>query len=195
MNRNQLFFILLLGVSISGCTSSIDDIKNTYTISGRVGYEGFDGISGLKDFTVYLFSNNQIIASSHDEVFSFPGLEEGKSYTIIPRSLDFSRNGISTLDYVKVGYYIAGEARFSPFQRLAADMNSDNVIDERDLIQMRLCIVGAGQCPSYRFASEDYDGHGIGYVDQYTISHLDADTEANFIPVKIGDVNNTISFH
>ncbi len=195
MNRNQLFFILLLSVSISGCTSSIDDIKSTFTISGKVGYADYDGITVLKDFTVYLLANNQVIAISNEEEFSFPDLEEGKSYMIIPRSLDFSRNGISTLDWVWVGLYIDGEARFSPFQRLAADMNSDNVIDERDRNLMRFCIVGTGQCPSYRFASEDYDGHGKGYVDQYTISHLDADTEVNFIPIKIGDVNHTTSVH
>ena len=189
MNTCKNFFILLLVFSLASC--HVNDMSNTYTIKGKVGWDEFLN-PGLVNFPVVLLSGDQIIATTTSQDFTFSGLEEGQSYTVRPQSLDFSRNGLSTLDWVQVEHFINGDTKFSPFQVLASDMNLDNVVDESDRYAMRTCIIGNGQCPSWRFASSDYDGHGKGYVDEFTVTKIASDLEVNFIPIKIGDVNNTI---
>lgn len=194
MNKTSFFLLILLGlVSCQG-----DDIKNTYTLSGKIGYplsEDFV-ISDLAVSSVLLLSNDQVIASSNGGTFSFENLEEGKSYTILPQpSNDEGRNGLSTLDKVQIDNYIKGLLVLSPFQKIAADVNKDNKIDDEDQSRITTCIVQNDNCPTWRFASADYDGSGHGYIDQYSVSKLLADQEIIFVPVKLGDVSGTIQPH
>ncbi|MBK9981576.1 MAG: hypothetical protein IPP15_03985 [Saprospiraceae bacterium] len=189
MNKSLLMVMIVL--LLSACAAP-EEIHQFFTIKGKITYDG--NVVNINDFTVLLMSNQTVIASSNEEEFSFTGLEAGKDYTVVPQSTDYSHNGITTLDWIRVEKYINQEIRLNSLQRLAADMNKDNIIDETDRFIMRNCIVGTGPCPSWRFASADYDGHGTGYVDQYVASNLSSDIEVNFVPVKIGDVNYTIHF-
>ncbi len=191
MNTNKNLILMVLSLCLSACAAP-EEIHQFFTITGKITSDG--NVANINNFTVLLMTNQTIIASSNEEEFSFTGLEAGKDYVVIPQSTDYSRNGITTLDWVRVEQYIKQEIRLNPLQRLAADMNKDNIIDETDRFVMRNCIVGTGPCPSWRFASADYDGHGTGYVDQYVASNLSSDIEVNFVPVKIGDVNYTTHF-
>ncbi len=184
---NKLTILLLLPIFFSSC--QIDDVKNTYTISGRVGTNGMTWL--IEDLTVSLISGDHVIATSGEEEFRFENLEEGKPYIIIPHSTVGSRSGVSTLDWVLVEKYINGEKNLTPFQKLAADVNKNDLISTEDMELIRTCILG-DDCFSWRFASEDYDGNSQGYLDQYVISKLVSDQEVNFVPIKLGDVNNTI---
>ncbi len=197
MNNSKLLFILLLGLCIAGCNTS-EDVKNTYTISGRVSREilvtflpnldiRFDTIK----FAVNLISNDQIIATSVDTSFTFPGLEEGKSYTIIPEQVGTEGNGLTALDYVFVKNYIEGEQVLDAFQKLAADVNRDNKIDSTDMALILNCTLDSKQCFNYRFATRDYDGNGKGQVDQYIINHLMSDVTINLLHIRTGDVTGT----
>ncbi|MFZ1677481.1 MAG: dockerin type I repeat-containing protein [Saprospiraceae bacterium] len=174
-----------MAIIISSCQT--EQAKNTYTISGKIIFPGY--INSVIPFQVNLISNNQIIATSTNEIFTFSGLEEGQSYTISPQA-DDSRNGVTTLDRVLIEKYINGEIELDPFQKLAADVNRDNAIDQTDIDLLINCIM-ADTCFSWRFYTEDYDGNGNGYIDQYTIDNLTSDMEVNFLPIKLGDVNGT----
>ena len=187
---NRILYILL--VSLSFVTCRYDDVKNTYTISGKVGYPG--NVFQVSHFTVDLILDDQIIASSTTGVFAFSGLEEGKSYIVRPQS-DNSHDGLSTLDKVQLEKYLNGELSLDPFQKLAADVNRDNSIDQTDIDLIVNCILGNNQCFSWRFASENYDGNGTGYADPYSIPNLNSDQEVTFNPIKLGDVNGTVKPH
>ncbi len=191
LTMNKSLLMLMIALLLSACAVP-EEIHQFFTIKGKIAYDG--QVVHINNFTVLLMSNQTIIASSNEDEFSFSGLEAGKDYTVVPQSTDYSHNGISTLDWVRVGKYINQEIRLNPLQRLAADINKDNIIDEADRYMIRNCITGTGPCPSWRFASADYDGHGVGYVDQFIASNLSSDIEVDFVPVKIGDINYTIHF-
>jgi len=191
MTRITCFTFILL--SLLSCQN--DDIKNTYTISGKIGYP-LEGDFIVSDFSVSLLSNDQVIATADGGTFSFENLEEGRSYTVVPQPRnDDGKNGLSTLDKVQIDHYINGELTLTSFQLIAADVNKDNKIDAEDLNRISACIVENENCPTWRFASADYDGSGQGYIDQYHISRLLSDHEVIFVPVKLGDVNGTVQPH
>ncbi len=186
---NKMFFSLLILGSFLSC--QLEDTKNSYSISGYFSTPEADSI--WMYFPVSLASNDLIIATTEGYAFQFDNLEEGQSYTVkpLPNTLE-GRSGISTIDKVSIENHIKGLLTLSLFQQIAADVNLDNVIDEKDLAQITACIVSNTDCPSWRFVSPDYNGLGSGYIDQYIIDKLFSDHHISFIPIKLGDVNGTI---
>lgn len=185
MKACKNFLFLILAIIISSCHT--DQLKNTYTISGKIIFPAY--INSVIPFQVDLIANNQLVATSTDEIFTFNGLEEGQSYTLTPHA-DDSKNGVTTLDRVYIERYINGEIEFNPFQKLAADVNRDGAINQTDIDLIENCIFDSA-CFSWRFYSDDYDGNGLGHVDPYTIANLSSDIEVNFIPIKLGDINGS----
>ncbi|HEY3386122.1 MAG TPA: hypothetical protein VGK46_06415 [Saprospiraceae bacterium] len=190
---NRIFLSLLL---ISGLLSChLDDTQNNYTITGKIAWPGGD-IDFNQALTVYLLKGDQVVSTSHESPFTFSNLQEGINYTILPVSTAEGRNGISTLDFVEIEKRIQGIIEFNLFQEIAADANRDHVIDNEDLQIIRDCILQSPKlydCPSYRFVSEEHTEDSFSYIDQYVTGKLFADHEISFIPVKIGDINNTIN--
>jgi len=182
-------------ISLASCDP--DDVKNTYTISGKVNNvyffiaEPFPGKIDSLQFAVNLVSNDQIIATSDDSVFTFSGLEEGKSYTVIPEQLGTEGNGISALDLVMARKYVEGIEVLDAFQKLAADVSKNNVVDATDLTLIENCLLNTEHCFNFRFATDDYDGIGTGQTDQYVINNLMSDVTIHFLPINTGDVSGT----
>lgn len=195
MKAEKLFVILcLFGI----CSCHTDDVKNTYTISGKV--DSFFIVNFLPNneieidtlqFAVNLITDDQIIATSDDTVFTFTGLEEGKSYYVIPEQLGTNGIGMTALDLVMVRKYIEGGQVLDAFQKLAADVNKNSLIDSTDLELIENCLLNTEQCFNWRFATDDYDGSGIGQADQYIIDNLMSDVTIHFIPIKTGDITGT----
>ena len=199
MKNSKLLFILLLGIIIVSCNYNSDDIKNTYTISGKVNNVVI--VSFLPNneihfdtlhFDINLISNDQIIATSNDATFSIPDLEEGKSYTVVPKSAEKGLYGTTAIDFVIIRKFIEGSEQLDALGEIAADVNQDNIINQTDLDLISNCLLNH-ECPaSIRFVTEDYDGHGNGFVDQFSVSKLSSDVKINFIPVRMGDVNRSL---
>ena len=184
---NKLAILLVTSILASGC--QFEDVKNKYSISGIIGIDGT--IYGIENLTITLLSNDQIIEESEGAEYHFDNLEEGKPYTILPRVTIGSNTGVSTLDWVVIDKYINGLQELDVFQKIAADVDRSGDITTADLDRVVACIVSS-DCFSWRFASADYDGAGQGYIDQYEIPRLYSDRIVDFVPIKLGDVNNTI---
>lgn len=181
-------FYFLPALLFFACTND-PAVKNTHTISGKIGYGDYPAF--IEGLSVQLYSNDALIASQDGPEYSFTGLEEGIEYTIVPIVPIGSKDGISTLDIVLTRKFIEGIEPLNPIQQLAADFNKNNVVTYEDTELMADCIVN-NVCTSYRFISEDYDGQGAGFMDRITIPNLNSDQTINFVPVKLGDVNGTI---
>jgi hypothetical protein len=125
----------------------------------------------------------------------------GQRYTIEPKRLDQPRNGVSTLDLVRIQKHLLGKELFdSPYQYIAADANNNEQISAIDLIEIRKLILGIyTEFPantSWRFIDKNYqmanqqhpwpfdDVINIQY-DGQSVSGLD------FIAIKVGDVNHS----
>lgn len=188
--KKIIFALLILG-ALSGC--QMDDIKNSYSISGRIMWNA--SIPFSDQVTVTLFKGDQIVAISTENEFSFTNLEEGEVYTVYPYSEADGRNGLSTLDIVSVEKYVSGENTFDLYQKIAADVNKDNQINLIDRDIMKNCIISSPkiyECPGYRFVSQEHDDTNFRFIDKYTSVKLYADQDVTFMAIKLGDINGTI---
>jgi len=138
--------------------------------------------------------------TTQDGQFSFKGVHIGDDYTITPERNDNHRNGVSTLDLVRIQKHLLGRELFtSPYQFIAADANNSESVSAIDLIEIRKLILGIyNQYPknkSWRFVDKEFPiqiDHPWPFSESIDIQDLAGDDLDNdFIAVKIGDVNNT----
>lgn len=111
-------------------------------------------------------------------------------------------NGVSTLDLIHIQKHLLGiKLLESPYQMIAADANRSNSISAIDLLELRKLLLGIyNELPkntSWRFgaANQHLDTDYPWVFDEtYNIEYLVNDiANANFIGVKIGDVNGDVN--
>lgn len=193
------------------CTTTIvfTDNSGNCDHSGSVVYEGEiltyhqDAVEAVN---VSLINNNETIYSMNTVdngkyILVIPD-EPGQRYTIQPKRLDQARNGVSTLDLVRIQKHLLGKELFdSPYQYIAADANNSEQVSAIDLIEIRKLILGIyTEFPaneSWRFMDKNFhmanpqhpwpfdDFINLQY-DGLSVSGLD------FIGIKVGDVNNSV---
>jgi hypothetical protein len=115
---------------------------------------------------------------------------------------DQHRNGVSTLDLVKIQKHLLGiEPLNNPYDIIAADANNSKNVSAIDLVELRKLILGiytelpahTGQ-KSWRFVDASYqfaDPAQPWNFDEI-IDFSNAPGSTDFVAVKIGDVNNTV---
>ena len=122
--------------------------------------------------------------------------------TVFAEKNDNHKNGVSTLDNIKIQKHLLGKELFtSPYQFIAADANNSQNVSAIDLIELRKLILGIyTELPSnqsWRFFRKDYvfDDPMNPWLgsDPGTITILNGNIPSNtdFIGVKIGDLNGT----
>ncbi|HZV71261.1 MAG TPA: T9SS type A sorting domain-containing protein, partial [Saprospiraceae bacterium] len=127
---------------------------------------------------------------------------EGQRYQVIPKRSDEPRNGVSTLDLVRIQKHLLGiEAFDSPYQFIAADANNSEQVSAIDLIEIRKLILGIYQefpnNDSWRFVDKGSilaDPNNPWPFEELINMQYDgtSHTGLDFMGVKIGDVNNTV---
>jgi hypothetical protein len=131
------------------------------------------------------------------------GLNQGIGYMVAPFDDNNHREGVSTLDLVLIQKHLLGKAKLnSPYKIIAADANKSGHLTALDLLEIRKLILGiTSRFPnntSWRFVDRQF-----GFADPYNpfnppfpesiwIDSVSggADT-ANFVGIKIGDVNGS----
>ncbi len=114
---------------------------------------------------------------------------------------DNHKNGVSTLDLVRIQKHLLGIDPFtSPYDLIAADANNSQGVSAIDLVELRKLILGLySELPnnqSWRFAAERFvftnPQHPWPFDEQIHVTPEDtAGMSMNFIAIKVGDVNNT----
>jgi hypothetical protein len=118
---------------------------------------------------------------------------------------DQPRNGVSTLDLVRIQKHLLGiEPLTSPYDLIAADANNSQSVSAIDLVELRKLILGiytafptqTGQ-KSWRFVDKSFvfaDATNPWPFDEVIdISQMSGNqTGKDFVGVKVGDVNNTV---
>lgn len=139
--------------------------------------------------------------SAIDGTYSFSLLDEGYDYTLAPLLDTNYINGVSTIDLITITKHILGvQLLNSPYKMIAADVNNSKTISTLDLILMRKLILGIDVAfsgnTSWRFVYANYifpvqtNPWFQEYPEVLSVNDLDgALSNANFIAIKIGDVN------
>jgi len=126
-------------------------------------------------------------------------------FTITPLKDDNPLNGVTTYDLVLISKHILGiEPLGSPYRMIAADANKSNSITTFDIVEIRKLILGIyNELPnntSWRFVDKSHvfpnpANPFMGPIPE-NISIADVLTnqlDQNFVGVKIGDVNSTVT--
>ncbi len=115
---------------------------------------------------------------------------------------DQPRNGVSTLDLVRIQKHLLGiEPLTSPYDLIAADANNSQSVSAIDLVELRKLILGIySKLPnnkSWRFVDKNFQftnpNHPWPFDEVIDITNMtDNEDHEDFIAVKVGDVNNTV---
>ncbi len=171
-------------------------------IAGLIHTESNQAVEGV---TVELSGKaikNKITAK--DGKYSFTGLQKGHDYSITPILDPNPLNGVSTFDMVLMQKHILGlEILNSPYKMIAADVNNSKAITTLDMILLRKLILNLDtkftSNTSWRFVDAAYrfpnpsDPWSEACPEIASINNLSGKAIADFVAVKIGDVNGNAS--
>ncbi|MCB0572130.1 MAG: HYR domain-containing protein [Phaeodactylibacter sp.] len=159
----------------------------------------------VEDVMVQVSSNNSLMAyTGNNGFFEILNIPYGNDYSILPQRNTDQLNGVSTLDLVLISKHILGvQSLGSPYKMIAADVNKSGGISTLDLITLRKMILGVETAfpngnKAWRFVASNYNFPDpsnpfatafpeILNINDFTQSEL----EANFIAIKVGDVDNS----
>ncbi len=137
-----------------------------------------------------------------DGVFSVANLRLGQTYQITAANNELPLNGVTTFDIALVSKHILGvQLLNSPYKLIAADVNRDGDISAVDMLQMRKLILhiipAFPNNSSWRFVDKKYvfqypdNPFAEDFRENIALMNIPANAQANFIGIKIGDVNGT----
>jgi hypothetical protein len=170
------------------------------TIAGVIMTEGSESVEGvevnLSGSTAMSFTTN------NNGSFSFSDLAIGGDYSVTPFMNANPLNGVSTFDLVLMSKHILGvQLLDSPYKMIAADVNNSASISTLDLIHLRKLILNIdtefSSNTSWRFVPAGYDFPVSTnpwfneFPEVENFNNLAADATADFVGVKIGDVNGS----
>jgi hypothetical protein len=148
---------------------------------------------------------SQTQTTGADGSFAFSDLPGGMDYTLTPFLDDNPRNGVSTYDLILIQKHILGvQPLDSPYQLIAADANYNTTITTLDLIQLRRVILDVSATfggPSWRFVAADHefpnaqDPWQQDFPEIFNANDLEGEVTANFVAIKVGDVNGSAAMY
>ncbi|MEM6320708.1 MAG: T9SS type A sorting domain-containing protein [Bacteroidota bacterium] len=166
-------------------------------ISGRIQNEAGESV---EEVTVKIGGYNMAAeVTGIDGNYEFDQLPTQSNYTVAPEKNMNPLNGVSTFDLVLISKHILGLKKLdSPYKHIAADVNNSGTITAYDLVQLRQLILNVktefSNNNSWRFVDASYEFKtdnpaAEAFTEVASVGNLASDTKANFIAVKIGDVN------
>jgi hypothetical protein len=152
--------------------------------------------------TVSLFASNGELYTSYttdkDGKYNLHMNNPTANWTVEAERLDNPKNGVSTLDLVRIQKHLLGIQKFdSPYKMIAADANNSQSVSAVDLVEFRKLILGIyNELPnndSWRFVDEKFefvDENNPWPFDEVVDYHSGMSlNNHNFMGVKVGDVN------
>lgn len=172
----------------------------TGTINGLISTESAAGIEGVEVNVSGNYSQGTI--TSEAGMYTFTNLEIGTDLSVIPYLNSNPANGVTTFDLVLISKHILGIRLLdSPYKMIAADVNKSESITTLDLIQIRKLVLQISDNfpnnTSWRFIPADYtfpetDNPWAEFFPEVTNhNNILEEVQANFVGVKIGDVNDS----
>ncbi len=184
------------------CAFSLISFAQTAVLAGTINTSNGDPVGQvtvrLEDQSGALLS---VTTTNISGTYSFPGLNTGNIYRVVPQKDLNPLNGVSTFDIVLVAKHILGlDPITDPYNIIAADVNGSNTVTTFDIVTSRRLILGMDPAyiiPSWRFwpATTTFSNpmdpfSGISGNNAEILLTQD-ETNFDFIGVKTGDVNHT----
>jgi hypothetical protein len=175
------------------------DTTGMVVVAGLIATENDDAVENVM---VEVNGTGFMQTTGPDGTYEFT-LPAGQDYTITPMLDEDADNGVTTFDLVLITRHILGiDLLDSPYKIIAADANNNQSVTTFDMVLIRRIILQIDQefadNTSWRFVDKDYV-----FPDQYnpwqevfpevlSYNNLNVDDlNADFVGVKVGDVNGT----
>ncbi len=190
---------ILIQNNANGCAPGTQAI--TGSITGRIKTE--DQLD-VEKVSVQLQGANALPAvTKADGLYAFNSMKMGGSYKVMPKKDINPLNGVSTLDLLLIQKHILGlQPLNSPYKLIAADINKSNDVSSVDLVELRKLILGIyDKFPgneSWRFIPKSHvfrnaaNPFETGFPEYQDISSFNQNSFADFVGVKVGDINATV---
>ncbi len=152
-------------------------------------------------------SQNSQAAVGSDGKYSFNNLSNRQDYRLQPSFEGPYLSGVTTRDLVLINMHILGELPFdSPYQFIAADVDSSGFVSTLDMIQIRKLVLFIDSrfknVPSWRFIPASYrfanplDPLKEPYPNFLQLNSLEGErTGVDFIGIKMGDINGDVKLN
>jgi hypothetical protein len=134
--------------------------------------------------------------------YNFSNVVIPAEFTVNAERNDAHRNGVSTLDLVKIQKHLLGiETMNSPYDLIAADANNSQNVSAIDLVELRKLILGIyTELPankSWRFVDKSFqfadETSPWPFSETINMSGMSGnEMDKDFVAIKVGDVNNTV---
>jgi hypothetical protein len=170
----------------------------SFNIAGTIATEGGAKLQGA---SISLSgAASQTATTTANGAYTFESMAKGGDFTISPQLDKNHLNGVSTFDLVLIQKHILStQVLNSPYKMIAADVNNSKSITTLDLIVLRKLILNIDKSfqnnTSWRFVDATYqfpdasNPWAAAFPEVVSINDLAANSTANFIAVKVGDVN------
>jgi len=173
--------------------------SNMFSVSGEIHTEQYKSIERVE---VTISSNVPSTQTDAEGSYAFQQMPSTEPYEVSPSKDVDHGNGVNTLDLIHIQRHILGLQKIeSPYQLIAADINNSQNVDATDLVELRKLILGIYEefpdNESWRFIDathvfKDRTNPWIDYgVESMQINNMTGDVTADFIGVKVGDVDGT----
>ncbi|HNL39495.1 MAG TPA: hypothetical protein PKH43_10185, partial [Saprospiraceae bacterium] len=174
---------------------------DTYSIIGTIRTEQQIPVSNAPVDLQQGVVQQQVLSDDAGK-FEFDNLPDQPS-ALRPHFSDDWTNGVSTFDLALISKHILGiQPLASPYKMIAADANHSNSITTFDIVLLRKLLLGVSDTldgnTSWRFVAAEYvfpDANNPFSAPFPETIHLDSlsgmPDSAQFIGIKIGDVNNS----
>lgn len=157
------------------------------------------------EVSVYLFSGGLSTTTSTDNTgyYRFDNVSVGQAYTVKPFRNSDHKRGVSTLDLVYIQKHLLGLQRLTgPYNMIAADANGSGDISVGDIVEIRKLILGLQHefqgMSSWRYVDAQYDFPDAedpwmqSFPESVFFESIqNSVNEADFVSIKVGDVNNS----
>jgi hypothetical protein len=175
-------------------------VNSTFRVSGKIYTENNEPINMAR---VYCTNAANTDTTGMDGFYDLYGLAAGGDFQIIPRKDTLPSNGVNIGDVVQVQEHILGvQLLDSPYKIIAADANHSGSVNVGDIIVLKQMILGLIDSfpnnSSWRFVPENYvfidPAFPLSEPFPETLEFLglnNNEANANFIGIKVGDVNNS----
>lgn len=169
-------------------------------IAGVVGTEQGGRVEGVN-----LHVNGGLFSQFSDTngEFLFLTLAQGNDYSVSPHHNANPSNGVTTFDLVLIMRHILGiQTLDSPFKIIAADANRSGSVTTLDMVGIRKVVLqiepNFPNNTSWRFVDKDYsfpnpqNPWSVAFPEVINYNNLTtSDLEADFVAIKVGDVNGS----
>ena len=198
-NAEYCQVVLLVQDNVGNCAPSSNIGGHITTYDGKGIEETYINIQGTHPaFPPTIVS---IVTGFNGQYTISSGIPLAGNYSICPVKDDNPLNGVTTLDLALISKHVIGLAVLdNPYKYIAADANKSGTITTFDVVELRKLILGIySELPnntSWRFIAKPHqfanplNPFQSSFPECLTIASLGGGP-ADFIGVKIGDVNNT----